>query len=161
MTKSPHPQAVAALLRENLAKGNHPRLKVISGSMAPTLRPGDNVVVESIHTVDLRIGDILVIQRQSDMLTHRLVAFHPAGCYTKGDHTAILDPLVSTESILGRVAIIERDQKSYDLTQNTINTILGKLGWWEANLYKISPAARLPIRLFTRIILWALYESFC
>lgn len=157
MNKIPDPETVATLLRESLSQGSQPRLRVTSSSMAPTLRVGDHVMIEKVRPDDLRLGDILVIQRQEDLLTHRLVAQIQSGWHTKGDQEAIPDPPCPPELILGRVNSIERGCHRISLKKNSwriINPILGKLSWWEAKLYQIAPSARLPIRLITRIILW-------
>ena len=106
---------------------------------------------------ELRLGDILVIQRERDHLTHRLVAIREAGIQTKGDRHPDLDPPVSPDSILGLVVAIERDGRRIELKKGirkVANALFGKLGWWEARLFQLSPIASLPIRLVRRIILW-------
>jgi len=151
---------IVALLQESLAIGSQPKLQVTSNSMVPVLQSGDQVIVEAIKKNDLRIGDLLVIQRKSDLLTHRMVATHEYGYYTKGDHASILDPLISFQSILGRVTLIERGETRIDQKKGiraSINPILGRLGWWGAKIYQISPLAWLPFRLLERIIVRVFY----
>lgn len=71
---------------------------VTSGSMKPTLEPGDLVIVVGSDPYQLAEGDIIVfrVPWSSNMVVHRIVRVErgPDGplFYTKGDNNAIIDP---------------------------------------------------------------------
>lgn len=55
---------------------------VQSGSMTPTIRTGDVVVVEPIQAAEVRVGDIITFRNPDDnsqLLTHRAVAVEESG----------------------------------------------------------------------------------
>jgi signal peptidase len=75
--------AVAMLLAAAapLALGDH-SFVVQSGSMTPTIRTGDVVVVEPIEASQARVGDIITFRNpddNSELLTHRAVAIEESG----------------------------------------------------------------------------------
>lgn len=71
---------------------------VTSGSMKPTLEPGDLVIVVGCDPYQLVEGDIIVfrVPWSSNMVVHRIVSVErgPEGplFYTKGDNNAVIDP---------------------------------------------------------------------
>lgn len=55
---------------------------VVSGSMAPQIRPGDVVVAMPVHGRDVTVGQVLLVEdpdRPGALLLHRLVARTPSG----------------------------------------------------------------------------------
>lgn len=110
------------------------RLEVISHSMSPTLKPGDKVVVEKTVPESLRTGDLVVIRKRGEFITHRLVCRGPGTWITKGDGWRHLDPPVSEESILGRVVTIERKEAQISLLSSRwklANLGLGYIHFWQ------------------------------
>jgi signal peptidase I len=91
------------------------RLPVVSDSMRPLLRAGDWIVVESAAPAALRLGDIIVVQRGVELITHRVVSHDTQGWRTHGDNTRVLDQVVQPEEIVGRVSAIERGAQRLDL----------------------------------------------
>jgi signal peptidase len=64
-----------------LALGDHPHTD-LTGSMEPTISPGDEVIDEQIAPTEAKVGDIVTFrdpEEQSKLLTHRVVAMHPLG----------------------------------------------------------------------------------
>src|SRR5882757_1249763 len=64
-----------------LAFGDHPQTD-LTGSMEPTISPGDVVINEQIAPTEARIGDVVTFrdpEQQSKLLTHRVVAVHRLG----------------------------------------------------------------------------------
>jgi signal peptidase len=57
---------------------------VLSGSMAPTLLPGDAVLVSS-DVASIHEGDIITFQREGELVTHRVVEMQPGQLITQGD----------------------------------------------------------------------------
>jgi signal peptidase I len=114
------------------------RIKVTSESMAPLLRPGDYVLVKPVQPDDLARGDLVVVQRGGELVTHRLVGMGTGEWLTKGDRLYVFDPPLQKEAILGTVADVIRDGLVINLqTQRwrRINRSLGWLGWWEGCIY--------------------------
>lgn len=96
------------LLRESLASGGQPRLTIVSGSMSPLLRPGDQVTLERASLDQLRGGDIVVVAAAQNLYTHRLRAWLADGdkryLLTRGDRTLAFDAPWPAETYVGRVA---------------------------------------------------------
>lgn len=89
---------------------------IVSGSMIPTIKINDAIVVKREEGIQLDIGDIITFSSQdpsypSLTVTHRIVGKQKAknGNYifrTKGDNNSIEDPsLVNEENIYGRVIL--------------------------------------------------------
>jgi len=67
---------------------------VMSGSMAPTISPGDVAVVRPVDTADLRPGQLLLVDDPDTpgrLRLHRLVAVQPGGLQLKGDANPTAD----------------------------------------------------------------------
>ena len=89
-----------------------PLTVVTSGSMRPTLEPGDLVIVTGCDPHQLTEGDIIVfrVPWSSNMIVHRIVRVErgPEGplFYTKGDNNALMDPGYRKPSdIYGKVVL--------------------------------------------------------
>jgi len=60
-----------------------------TGSMYPTFKGGEHVLLEPVDKA--AIGDIVVFERNEELIVHR-VLFQMAGCYiTKGDNEWLPD----------------------------------------------------------------------
>lgn len=73
-------------------------LRVTSASMAPTLRPGDEVAVESLHAPPVP-GDILVYFRSGSLTVHRFLG----NGRLRGDARLNDDDGVSMDDVVGVV----------------------------------------------------------
>jgi signal peptidase I len=93
------------------------RLTVASDSMRPLLRMGDGVVAQPIDPYALQPGDVIVVQRGGEWITHRLVTVDERGWHTHGDNTCYGDEAASAVQIVGRVIAIERNAQTIDLRQ--------------------------------------------
>lgn len=83
---------------------------VVSGSMAPTLSPGDVVLVEETSPAAITAGDIITYERDGTRTTHRVVEVVPReeGPHfrTQGDANEEVDQqLVAPDHLLGRVMV--------------------------------------------------------
>jgi signal peptidase len=83
---------------------------VVSGSMEPAISRGEMVVVRPVDPGEVRVGDIVIINRLPDKdlnVCHRVVAIrYQAGLHfvTKGDANPLPDPLdITGRNIAGRV----------------------------------------------------------
>ena len=131
-------------------------LHVTGYSMIPLLRPGDVVMAQPVEWHRLCRGDLVVVRRPDDVITHRLVAVGEQDYLTKGDNCCSADAPVSPAAILGRVVAIERGNVRVDLQGRRwtwVNRWLGKVGWWEVcAARRIGPALKRPIHLFFRAL---------
>jgi signal peptidase I len=114
------------------------RLTITSDSMRPLLRTGDVVVVQPIDPLTLQPGEVIVVQRGGEWITHRLVAMDERGWHTHGDNTTYADEAARADQIVGRVSAIERGGQTIDLQQPR----------WRAIDCRINRVQRLQLRLF-------------
>lgn len=86
-------------------------LTVLSGSMEPSLAPGDLVVVRPTPAADIRIGDVITFQPVAGdptLVTHRVTgltlgADGVSGFTTQGDANNAPDAPILAEQVQGRV----------------------------------------------------------
>lgn len=86
-------------------------LTVLSGSMTPTLRPGDIVVVRPTPVAELRVGDVITFQPVSgdpSLTTHRIVQIIASDddvqqVITRGDANNVDDDPIIPAQINGQV----------------------------------------------------------
>ena len=136
------PENMADLISAALATGNGFKFKVTGFSMAPFIKNKDVVVLVPIDSGIVEVGDVLAcMDRSTDRLVlHRVVAREDTSYILKGDNTLTPDSPMNEESILGRVAGIERNGRSMTLS-------LGVEKWAIAFLSRIG--------LLARVIYWA------
>ena len=88
------------------------RFRVASWSMYPTVRKGDELLVEPVSPSQIRLGDLLVFHDRGRLLCHRLVAVDMAGSeprlLTKGDAATACDAPLEPGRVLGRVTAVKR-----------------------------------------------------
>ena len=83
-------------------------LKVLTGSMEPTILTDDYIIIDRTATTDLSEGDIISYysadpQIAGLVVTHRIVGILDDGRYlTRGDANPVNDDPVSEEQIIGR-----------------------------------------------------------
>jgi len=91
------------------------RIRVQGSSMLPSLRPGDEVNLQSIPLSTIKIGDIIAYQRDGRLFVHRVIANDPAGqLLTRGDTLLQADAPVSGDELLGVIEAAFRDGKKID-----------------------------------------------
>lgn len=170
-TDAPSPQTSReGAPKRSPASGPLLRLRVRGRSMAPLLRPGDTVWMEPAAPSSLKRGDLVVVQRAGEWVTHRLVARSGNRWHTKGDNLRYPDPPVTGQAILGRVVAIERNGLRIELQGHRwrmINRALGWIGWLETRCFtaaqwskrhlfggELPPALRVLSRLVTAPPRW-------
>lgn len=127
--------------------GQSLRLRVNGNSMEPLLYSEDWVIVVQASLETLNCGDLIVLRRESDLVTHRLVKKDAQGWLTKGDSLPYLDPEDQERIILGRVIAIERDGHRMNLESGRwkfVNETLGRLGWFEAKFFRLLQSIKPP-----------------
>lgn len=92
--------------------------------MRPCIRPGDVLLVRDVAAKDLRLGDIVVFENQSDLFCHRFISKRPQEnrliLETKADVYSVKDKSFFADNLLGKVIGIQRQGKSL---------ILDSFGW--------------------------------
>ena len=84
---------------------------VLSGSMSPTIKTGDSVIVTSISPDDLKAGDIIVFKSPlgNGFVCHRIVMVDRTNgltFQTKGDANEDPDPfMVNSADVIGKVQV--------------------------------------------------------
>jgi signal peptidase I len=118
------------------------QLRVVSQSMAPFLKVGDMVLVEPMASdspaFNVRRGDVIVVRRAGELITHRLVSMGKETCLTKGDRNRFMDPPIAHQAILGKVIAVERNgrvRRLNDFPWVRLNRLFGYYGWWQARLF--------------------------
>ncbi len=81
---------------------------VLSGSMSPTLHPGDVIIVKGENPTDIKNGDIITVESGSFIYTHRVVEKLGGDRFSlKGDANEDPDPnLVEASQIIGKVVLV-------------------------------------------------------
>jgi len=153
---------VVDLLRQSMAQGQTPFLTVSSSSMTPLLRTGDQIGLEPITPQHLRVGDIVTLVNEADLLTHRFWGWENGRLRTRGDRPLQFDPLWLPDKLLGRVVVPRRSGRSFSLTSGRgqrLNCHLSQLVLVEGRLMGQKWAVRLIHRanfvwasLLTRIV---------
>ncbi len=149
---------IKTLLKTSLEQGSPARFKVISGSMTPFLQVGDWITVETARMDQIRIGDVIVAQRDADQLTHRVIAIRQNQLITKGDRAIRADPPIAAAAILGRVCARERAGQTLAFNQiGRYNQIIGIISLIESKITALHPKLRYPTRSLIFLIarIWA------
>lgn len=113
----------------HLGKGGWLLITVSGNSMAPTLLPGDAIWVEGITAGDLQPGDLVLAQREVDMVTHRFLYADRSGWHLKGDACSFQDAAYPAEAIIGRAVLVERGGCKIDLRAPDMLAASRKLLW--------------------------------
>ena len=94
-------------LNDLLLKSGQVRLRIASSSMAPTLRPGDEVAVDPARMEEIQIGDLVLFEQRGQLICHRLVE-KSAAWLTRGDAGGGPGERIRPEQVLGKVLSIRK-----------------------------------------------------
>lgn len=81
--------------------------RVVSGSMIPTIRPGDRLQIEPTNTP--QAGDIVVFRHDGLFVCHRIERVEPGWLVVRGDATHGPPERIGVRDVIGRVTAIRRD----------------------------------------------------
>jgi signal peptidase I len=133
-----------SLLSEQLLYGNKFSMVIISDSMYPFIKKGNQIEIRAIPQKGLRRGDIVVYNANDDLIAHRFLGWLRKGAekhlITKGDNFARFDKPVSIASVLGRVTSIENSNGKILLGTRkwqNINAVLAIVSRFEGNFYQL------------------------
>ena len=138
-------QLAQDLTKKSLPTEGRTRVRVISDSMAPLILSGDAVVIEKVLLNELKRGDIIMIFRNGEFITHRFISRQKNEWYTKGDQYHSLDQPVASEDIIGKVIEIERQDLRLELVTRKwklINRYRGWLAYTEVVFYRFAKYIR-------------------
>jgi hypothetical protein len=94
------------------------RLRVTGSSMLPSVWPGDILSVRQCVIAEVRLGDIILFERDGGLCAHRvvdkIVGPDQDSLITQGQQLPRPDPPVSAAELLGRVTSIERGELRID-----------------------------------------------
>jgi hypothetical protein len=89
--------------------------------MWPTLRPGDQVTVESTATDHLQPGDWVLLQGREALFLHRFLGFTREGLLlTKGDGHRAPDSPWSPDALRGRVVAVSRQGRTFPVSPSSL-----------------------------------------
>lgn len=101
-------EVLLPLVEEVLGRGEEVWVRVASPSMAPLIRPGEELRLAPLGTRPL-VGGALIAYREGERLViHRVLALQAGGVTAKGDALASPDPPVSRDRIVARVVAFRR-----------------------------------------------------
>ena len=137
MTKTPDLDSslAAELVRDALQQGVQPFATIVSNSMAPLLRRGDQVQIGPAKDDDIKIGAILILSNPTGLVAHRYwkTAEHEGQLtlVTRGDRLADFDSPSPISCLIGQVVTRRRNGQLLSLSS-------GPGGWLNQQLTYIS-----------------------
>jgi signal peptidase I len=150
-----HHQVIAEILEADLSPGDVIQLTVVSNSMKPLIAAGDQIIAEITYPDRIKRGDVIVIRRNTDFLTHRAIYKNRGSWITKGDNNTLPDTPIPTDKRIGRVIAIASETQAIDLQARKwtyLNPILGWLCTLEVKAFGLHPYCRLPFRWVRKTI---------
>src|SRR5271165_590198 len=109
-------QLFAQLCSALLRAGHRVQFRVQGESMRPNLLDGDAVLLAPASSLDLRQGDITLVENQDGLRVHRVESCDPssAALVTRSDTALDSDPAPSR--LLGKVIAMRRNSREESLT---------------------------------------------
>jgi signal peptidase I len=109
---------------DHFRKKKEAQLPVLSGSMAPLLDVGDDVLVENALPLEIRLGDVIVFKNQGKLETHRVIRIFRAANLSflqKGDNIRTAE-ITTGDRLVGKVIAVKKDSRIIQF-----DSILGKV----------------------------------
>jgi len=121
---------VLEMLKDSLANGRQPLLTVTSNSMSPLIKKGDQILLSNTSTSQLSPGDIITIEKEKYLLTHRLYCISESGTLsTRGDRPQQFDSPTSIINLIGRVIAVKRKNKCLYLNKGLGKKLNDHIAW--------------------------------
>ena len=95
-------------LRDLLLASGKLRVHTVGRSMIPTLRSGDEIIVEPVPIEALRPGDLILFQGGRELVCHRLVEVSGGALLTRGDAGLSAGERIAPHQVLGKVVEIRQ-----------------------------------------------------
>jgi len=143
-----HANAIASRIRSQ----GSACIRVLTGSMSPWIRSGDQVFVRRWEINQIMAGDVVLFERSEKFFVHRVLRRVRAAngeslLITKGDALDSQDEFISAAEFLGRATRIHRKNRHIDI-ESLGQTILGRI---LARVSSFSIVLYAPIRLVARL----------
>lgn len=119
-------------------------------SMLPTLRPGDEVVVD-LEAREVRRGDLVAFRDGEKLIVHRLIGTGPA-LRTRGDNAPSADAPFPPDRLVGPVVELRRDgrRRPYrTVRRRCSDRLLGELSRLSLARPRLGRLFRLALRCLT------------
>lgn len=124
-------------LRDLLLASGKVRLRIASRSMSPTLRPGDEIVVEPVTIEALEPGDLILFQGVGALVCHRLVEMSGGALLTRGDAGGSAGERIAPHQALGKVVEIRKRTLWLGVTLTLRGALLRSLLPWLRRLQRL------------------------
>lgn len=92
-------------------------LKSQGSSMLPILRSADVVYFKKINFKNLKANDLVLVKKNHQLFTHRVIYKTDKHLVTKGDNNPQSDGKIYPIQIIGKVIKVKRDGKEFDPNQ--------------------------------------------
>ncbi len=136
-----------SFIKEKINHGEIVTLEITTDSMMPLIRPMDKVTVKGCSARDVRPGDIILFNTDSQLYIHRLLMKKQKDdemlLITKGDKAFTLDQPITSGEFLGKVINLERNSKIFDLKRQPWATINKFLYYFSSLQVKFLSIARI------------------
>jgi signal peptidase I len=103
----------AALVEDLLVATGRAQIRAFGVSMLPCLWPGDVLTIQSAHTADLSVGEILIVKQNDGWVAHRIAASSATQLITRGDSVPENDPPIHLGYVIGKVVSVTRGSKEF------------------------------------------------
>ncbi len=135
----------ASVLRELISEGKRPFATVSSDSMAPLIRPGDQVQIAQIAAPELKPGMIVLIAHD-ELVVHRYWKMAERDgqqfLITHGDRLRKIDKPSLEPDLIGQVVARRRQGKILSLTQGPgqwLDYMLARLSAFQLRILRYEP----------------------
>lgn len=138
-------EQVIALLAVRLLEQKSAWIRVVSGSMAPIIPTGSQILIQSFHgKKPIRCGDIVVFRdKKSQLIVHRVLFTQTAqNRFLQCGDNAQSPAFISLDNICGVVQKIAAYDKEFDCTSSPaklLNIVMGMTSLWIVGVGKFWP----------------------
>lgn len=101
-----------SIIRE-LKDRKHFSLFAEGQSMSPILRFGDLVFYKKIPFPKIKLGDLMIVERRSELFTHRVIYRTKDCLITKGDNNIKSDGKIYPKHLIAKVEKVERNSRIF------------------------------------------------
>lgn len=122
------------------------RLRVTGSSMIPAIWPGDVITVHRRSITELRPGMIVLCERNTTLVAHRVTNSYGTFLTTRGDSLPSEDPAVGASEIVGEVVCVDRDGRPVSLRQTAVRHAMSFI------LQRSEGCRRMALRMGLRIL---------
>ncbi|MBI4313188.1 MAG: hypothetical protein HY594_00075 [Candidatus Omnitrophica bacterium] len=140
------PEISLTFLRERLARGKSCTVMLEGPSMQPLIPSGALLTVAPVHLPEIEAGDILLVLRKGELITHRVVKIltdgNPKKFILKGDANLRCDPGVGALDLVGKVTGVET-QPLDRLQPKAAARQAAAISYWQALLYETAADSRM------------------